>query len=82
MSEDFNPTEWITTQEAAQVVGCTSRNILKAIAKGRLKGVKRGGAYFLTRKEVVAYAEEMRRLGPQKHDPWRTGARRKDDGAD
>ena len=76
MPDDF-PTEWITTQEAAQLTGYTTRNILRAIAKGHLRGVKRGGTWFLIRGEVLAYTEQMRRLGPSKHDPWRSGARRK-----
>jgi excisionase family DNA binding protein len=79
---DFNPTEWITTAEAANLTGYTSRNILKAISKGQLRGVKRGSTWFLTKRDVQSYAEEMKRLGPAKHDPWRTGARSRDDGAD
>ncbi len=31
------------------------------------------------KKEVLAYADEMRQLGPAKYDPWRTGARQRND---
>jgi excisionase family DNA binding protein len=75
MAENFDPTEWITTAEAADLTGYTARNIIKAIDKSQLCGVKRGGAWFLVKEEVQAYAEEMQKLGPRKHDPWRTGAR-------
>ena len=77
MSESFNPTEWITTSEAAQLTGYTARYFRKALVGGRLRGVKRGRDWFLRREEVLAYAEEMRQLGPEKHDPWRTGARQR-----
>ncbi len=77
MGEVFNPTEWITTKEAAELTGYTARYFRMAIAKGRLRGIKRGRDWFLKRQEVLDYAEEMRRLGPQKHDPWRVGARKR-----
>jgi excisionase family DNA binding protein len=77
MAEAFNPTEWITTKEAAELTGYTARYLRKAIARGRLQGIRRGRDWFLKRDEVLSYAEEMRRLGPAKHDPWRTGARKR-----
>jgi len=77
MADTFNPTEWITTKEAAALTGYTPRYFRKAIAKGTLKAQKRGRDWFLSKEEVLAYAAEMKRLGPAKHDPWRTGARQK-----
>jgi excisionase family DNA binding protein len=79
MTDDFNPKEWITTAEAAELTGYTSRNIVKAINKGRLHGVKRGGTWFLRKEEVQTYAKEMSQLGSRKHDPWRTGSRQRED---
>ena len=79
MADQFNPKEWITTAEAAEITGYTSRNIVKVINKGRLRGVKRGGLWFLRREEAQAYAREMRQLGRRKHDPWRGGSRQRED---
>jgi excisionase family DNA binding protein len=75
MTEDFNPTEWITTGEAADLTGYTTAYFRQLIKRGRLKARKRGRDWFLNKAEVLAYAEEMRRLGQDKFNPWRTGAR-------
>ena len=68
---DFDPVEWITTQEAAALTGYSADYFRKAIRRGRLLGRKRGRDWFMDRAEVLAYAEEMQRLGPAKHNPWR-----------
>lgn len=75
MPNDFTPTDWITVKEAAELTGYAGAHLRLLIKRGRLRGVKRGGAWFLCNKEVVAYAEEMKQLGSAKYDPWRTGAR-------
>lgn len=75
MADDFNPTEWLTTKEAAELTGYTTSYIRKAIYRGRLTGKKLGRDWILKKDEVLAYAEKMKELGPSKHDPWRTGAR-------
>jgi excisionase family DNA binding protein len=82
MPESFNPIEWITTQEAAELTGYTSSYIRKAINRGLLTAQKRGRDWFLSKNEVLAYAEKMKELGPTKHDPWRTGARNRNDEAE
>jgi excisionase family DNA binding protein len=79
MPNDFTPTDWITTKEAAELAGYADAHIRLLINRGRLQAVKRGGAWFLRRQDVIVYAEEMERLGPAKHDPWRTGARTKEE---
>ena len=81
MPDDFNPTEWITTKEAAELTGYSVRYLRQLINEGRIKAVKWSRVFFVNRESVVAYADEMRRLGPAKHNPWRTGARRKSSGA-
>ena len=68
---NFDPVEWITTQEAATLTGYSADYFRKAIRRGRLLGRKRGRDWFMDRAEVLAYAEEMQRLGPAKHNPWR-----------
>ena len=81
MADDFSPTEWITTQEAAELTGYTADYFRKAIKRNLLHGQKRGRDWFLSKAEVLAYAERMRKLGPAKHDPWGTGARHRDNRA-
>jgi excisionase family DNA binding protein len=71
---------WITTSEAAELTGYAQGYIRQLIQKDKLHAVKRGGVWFLKREDVMAYAEQMEELGSGKHDPWRSGARkRKDD---
>lgn len=74
MSDELS--EWITTKEAAELTGYTTSYIRKAIYRDRLKGKKLGRDWVLRKDEVLAYAEKMKKLGPSKHDPWRTGARK------
>ena len=78
MADDCNPMQWVATAEAAEMTGYTADYFRKAIKRGILHGQKRGRDWFLSKKEVLAYAEEMKDLGPDKHNPLRTGARHKD----
>jgi excisionase family DNA binding protein len=78
MAKDFDPTEWITTAEAAELTGYASAYFRQLIKRGRLQAKKRGRDWFLKRAEVLAYAEEMKQLGRTKYDPWRTGSRNKE----
>jgi len=76
MTEDFNPIEWITVPEAAELTGYADAYIRQLIGRGRLQAKKRGRDWFLNKADILAYAEEMNRLGSSKFDPWRTGARK------
>ena len=78
MTEDFNPTEWITTKEAAELTGYSAAYFRQLIAKGKLEGRKIGRDWLLEKSEVLKYAREMKRLGPDKYSPWRTGARKRE----
>ena len=80
MPDDFNPTEWITTAEAAELAGYTPSYIRKAIGRGVLHAKKRGRDWFLKKTDVLAYAKRMEQLGSQKHSPRRTEGRQKGDG--
>lgn len=82
MPESFSPTEWMTTKEAAELTGYSSIHLRQLAQRGRVKSLKKGRDWLLHREALMAYVDEMKRLGPAKHDPWRTGARRKDAGAD
>jgi len=78
MTDDFNPTEWITTKQAAELTGYSAAYFRQLIAKGRLEAHKIGRDWVLDKSEVVDYAREMKRLGPDKYNPWRTGARNRE----
>jgi excisionase family DNA binding protein len=80
--DNFNPTEWITTSEAGRLTGYDVAHIRRLVREGRVRGMKFGRDWLVYLRSVQEYSDEMRRLGPAKHDPWRTGARRKDDGAE
>ena len=79
MPDDFNPTEWITTAEAAELTGYHAVHVRRLVKGGQIKGKKFGRDWLIDKSSVLAYAEEMNKLGPAKHDPWRTGARLSND---
>jgi hypothetical protein len=79
MTDDFNPTEWITVKEATELTGYTVGHICYLARKGSLKGRKLERGWSLDKADVLAYAERVERLGPAKYDPWRTGARQRID---
>ncbi|NLF00543.1 MAG: helix-turn-helix domain-containing protein [Anaerolineales bacterium] len=76
MTEDFKPTEWITTQESAELTGYNLEYIRQMIRRGVIGAEKRGRDWWVDRASIEAYAEEMKRLGPAKHDPQRGHGRR------
>jgi len=79
MREDFDPRAWLTTQEAADLSHYNVRYLRQLVNEGQLVAVKRGGLFWFEQTSLEAYVAEMQRLGPAKHDPWRTGARRRAD---
>jgi excisionase family DNA binding protein len=82
MSESFCPIDWLTTAEAAKLTGYHVRYLRQLINDGKIQAIKRGGIFWIDKENVQQYANEMKRLGPAKHDPWRIGARRKSEEAD
>jgi excisionase family DNA binding protein len=77
MPNGFNTTDWITTKEAAKLTGYKVKYLRQLISQGRLEAQKLGRDWFLNKAKLLSYADEMKHLGPAKHDPWRTGARQK-----
>lgn len=67
MSEFFDPNEWITTQEAAELTGYTRHNLTRAARTGTLNPVARGNMLFFRRNEVLEYSQRMQTLGRKKH---------------
>ena len=78
MAKDFNPTEWITTAEAAKLTEYAVVHLRQLAQHGKIKALKKGRDWLLNKASVLAYAKKMQQLGTEKHDPWRSGARQKD----
>jgi excisionase family DNA binding protein len=79
MPDNFTPTNWITTAEAAELTGYKLSHLRYLVREGLVKGQKFGRDWMIHRESVLAYSEKMKELGPAKHDPWRTGSRQKQD---
>lgn len=79
MTDAFNPSEWITTKEAAELTGYDPAHIRLLVRNNKVDGRKFSNVWMISRESVLAYVEKMKRLGPSKHDPWRTGARQRED---
>ncbi len=69
MGDDLG--KWITTTEAAELTGYTGALIRYLARNGHVKAQKFGRDWMIDRQSVIAYAEEMQRLGTDKHDPTR-----------
>jgi excisionase family DNA binding protein len=82
MPDDFNPTEWITVAEASALTGYSVQYVRRLTRQGRVKSRKWANTWMVSRTGLLDYKRKMDSLGPDKHNPWRTGARQKGDGAD
>jgi excisionase family DNA binding protein len=75
MPDDFNPTEWITTQEAADLTGYNLGYVRQIIWRGIIVAEKKGRDWWVDKASVGAYADAMKQFGPAKHNPWKTRTR-------
>jgi excisionase family DNA binding protein len=80
MPDDFNPTEWITTTQAAELMGYNYAHVRLLARKGLIQSVKAGRDWLINRENALAYAKRMEQLGTSKHDPSRAGIRRTESG--
>jgi len=71
MSDEFNPTQWVTTVQAGILTGYSPITLRQFAREGRIKAQKLGRDWFLDKDSVLAYVQEMERLGTAKHDPTR-----------
>lgn len=55
-----NSKQWLSTGQAADLVGVTSRAIRKAIAEGRLSASEVGGRYRINREDAEHYKAARR----------------------
>ena len=77
MPDDFNPTEWITTKEAAELTGYNLEYIRQMMRRGVIRAEKRGRDWWVDKVSIKTYADEMKRLGTAKHNPWRARIKQK-----
>ena len=71
MTDTFNPSEWMTTAEAAELTGYHMAHIRRLIRGGQIKGAKFGRDWMVSRESVTGHLQEMKSLGTSKHNPWR-----------
>lgn len=55
--EDTAEYEQITTARAAEILGCTGRNVRRLAQRGRLPGVRNGKHWSFNREDVEAYRD-------------------------
>lgn len=68
---DFDPTEWITTNEAADLTGYSPEYIRRLLRNGRFLALKFGRDWLLKRADVLEYKHRMEAMGSDKYNPWR-----------
>ena len=72
--------EWVTVAEASELTGYSVQYLRRIARQGRIKARKWVNAWMIDRAALLDYKQEMDALGPDKHDPWRTGSRHKNEG--
>ena len=77
MTDTFDSTEWITTDEAAELTGYSVQYVRRLLRKDRVHAKKWMRDWMVDKKDILAYQRSMQSLGQKRYDPWRTGAREK-----
>jgi excisionase family DNA binding protein len=57
--------EWITTVEAANILGVTVAHVSNLLRRGELIGQKFGRSWMVNKASVEAYAVSYRKPGPK-----------------
>jgi excisionase family DNA binding protein len=57
--------EWITTREAAEIVGVSIKQISYLLINGRIKGKKFGRFWMVDKRSAKEYAALERKPGPK-----------------
>jgi excisionase family DNA binding protein len=64
-------TEWITTEQAAELTGYTTVHIRRLAREDRFDTLKVGNTWLLRRADVLKHYHAMEALGSSKYDPTR-----------
>jgi excisionase family DNA binding protein len=57
--------EWITTVDAARILGVTIAHVSNLLRRGKLIGRKFGRSWMVSKASVEAYASSYRKPGPK-----------------
>jgi excisionase family DNA binding protein len=69
---DFNPSEWLTTKEAAELSGYKPVSVRWMVREGKIEGQKMGRDWVVNRESLLNYVDKMEKLGTAKHDPTKS----------
>lgn len=78
MTNDFDPGDWINTQEAAELTGYSVQYIRRLMRQGRVVAKKWLRDWVISKQSLLEYKKTMDELGRAKHDPWKPGGREKE----
>ena len=65
----FDPNQWLTTSEAAELTGYTRAHIRRMLIAKQIEGIKRGRDWLINRESILDHKRRMDALGPKKHSP-------------
>jgi excisionase family DNA binding protein len=68
--------DYITTEEAAEILGYNVKSVRRLVRRGVLYAEKKVGVWLIPREVVEEYKRSVE--GKSKHDPWRPGGREKE----
>lgn len=71
---------WISTREGAELTGYNVKYLRYLISQGRILARKVARDWLVNRESLLAYKLRMDRLGPQKHNPWRSDLNKEERG--
>lgn len=57
--------EWITTDEAAEIIGVTTHQIRHLLRNSVIRGQKFARSWMVERRSAEAYAQQERKPGPK-----------------
>ena len=64
-------TEWVTTDEAAQLTGYSPHYVRRLVRQSRVRAKKWSRVWMIDKQALLDYQERMEALGRAKHDPFR-----------
>jgi excisionase family DNA binding protein len=69
MTDKLNPTEWITTSEAAELTGYSPHYVRRLMRKSRVAAKKWGNTWMIDKQSLLDYKRRMDSLGRTKYRP-------------
>ncbi len=82
MPDDFDPGDWITTKEAAELTRYSVEYVRRLVRQEKVVAKKWLRDWVIDRQSLLEYKKTMDKLGRARYNPWRPGGREKkvDDG--